>query len=118
MLPTTYKLSVLSNGAVYAESNELQFSTWCSNTNSDWPYEQIECNILAQLKQSEEIAIRVMNIKDNLSVFKVCINRSRTNNMRLKHEYVLWCLFCSLNSSSASISKEMNGTLYGKRYRQ
>lgn len=72
VLSTTYELSVLSTGAVYAESNELDLSTWCLNENFNWPYEQVECNILVQLKQSEDITIRVLNTDTETFLFKVC----------------------------------------------
>lgn len=74
-LPTTYTLSISSTGIVYAESNELELSTWCHNSNVGWPHEQTVCDILVQLKQFDQIAIRPMKDADYrfIAVRRWCI---------------------------------------------
>lgn len=68
-LPIVYTATVLWNGTVYAESKEIDFSTWCLNSNHNWPYEQLECDILLQLSQNENISLIPMNGMEE--VFKV-----------------------------------------------
>ncbi|XP_031620035.1 acetylcholine receptor subunit beta-like 2 [Contarinia nasturtii] len=48
-VPLSYTLMIFSNGSVWAETNEIIFSTWCLNSHRDWPYEKVNCSIQIHL---------------------------------------------------------------------
>lgn len=52
-----YDITIFSNGSMWAESSESTFSTWCSNSNRNWPHEIVDCNIQIQLEHFIDAAL-------------------------------------------------------------
>lgn len=61
-LPLIYSVRVNANGSVWAESiADITMSTWCLNSNRNWPYETIECDIDMQLEHFADAILQPLN---------------------------------------------------------
>lgn len=49
------------NGSVWAESTEITFSTWCWNTNRNWPHESVKCDIQIQLDHFANVTLKPLD---------------------------------------------------------
>lgn len=69
-LDVPFTAVVLSNGSVLAESKDIEFSTWCSNAEKNWPNDRLECDILIALDGSYNFLLELFN-QSVSSIFKV-----------------------------------------------
>lgn len=61
-MPLIFTVMVNSNGSVWAESiYDITMSTWCLNSDRNWPYESIKCDIQIQLEQSLDANLKPLN---------------------------------------------------------
>ena len=44
-----YTMSIGSKGLILAYSREVAFDTWCAGASLNWPYDELDCDILLGL---------------------------------------------------------------------
>lgn len=55
-------MRINANGSVWAESiADITMSTWCSNSNRNWPYDLIKCDIQMQLEHFSDAILMPLN---------------------------------------------------------
>lgn len=69
-------LSMAGRGGIWAESSEIQLSTWCSNAQQrNWPYDKLECDILITMDNAPHVRLILYN--DTIKFFQFFYVRPR-----------------------------------------